>query len=92
MTVYEIMEEAGCEGANIFSEPSYDTAFIGISHDDRAVYDYEKMIEWCIANYGLSVEEAMDLINTDTICSLSGTQRSPIIVFRRQTGGDDADY
>lgn len=92
MTVHEIMEEAGCEGARIFCEPSFDTAFIGISHDDRAVYDFDLMVEWGIKNRGWTVEEAIDFINTDTICSCMATQGAPIIVFRREAGGTDADY
>lgn len=28
---------------------SYDDALISVTHDNRAVYDYEKMVEWLIS-------------------------------------------
>ena len=82
MTVKEIMEYAGCEDAKIFCEPSFESAFIGISHDDRAVYDYEKMIEWAVTKYGWTIDEARDFIDCDTISSCMQTHGAPIIVFR----------
>lgn len=44
----------------VFSKPSYDDALIGVSHDNRAIYDYDLMIEWLIKNENMSIEEAAD--------------------------------
>ena len=46
MTTEERLLEFGYEDVIIFKDYSYDDALIGISDDDRAVYDYGKMIEW----------------------------------------------
>lgn len=40
-----LLLEAGYEGTIFFTNPSYEDAFLGISSDDRAIYDYEKMVE-----------------------------------------------
>lgn len=45
MTVREYLENEGYEEVIIFDNPSYDDAFIGVTNDNRAVYDYDKMIE-----------------------------------------------
>lgn len=38
------IEDSGYESVTIFRNPTYETAFIGMSNDDRAVYDYDKMV------------------------------------------------
>lgn len=55
----------------------------GKSHDDRAIYDYAKMIEFLIINDGFSEEEAIDFISYNTIQVLSYYKNSPIILFER---------
>ncbi len=62
MTVKQLIKEAGYEEVIIFNNPSYDSAFIGVTTKDIAVYDYDKMIEWHIENDGMSYEEAEDFI------------------------------
>lgn len=46
--IIEIINEQGLEDVVLFESPSYDSAFIGISHDDRAVYSYDKMVEYLV--------------------------------------------
>lgn len=81
MTVAEKIEQGGWEEVVIFSNPSYDSAFIGVSHDDRAVYDYEKMIVYLMDTDGMTYEEAVEFIDYNTLRSLSYVSNSPIIVF-----------
>lgn len=40
-----LLLEAGYEGTIFFTNPSYEDAFLGISSDDRAIYDYWNMID-----------------------------------------------
>ena len=46
-----------------FSNYDYATALIGISHDERAVYDYDLMIEFLVKTEGFTYEEAVDFAN-----------------------------
>ena len=62
-TANEILVDSGYEDVIIFSEPSYDTALIGVTIDNEAVYDYEKMVEYLVQQDGMSYEEATDFIS-----------------------------
>ena len=42
MTAEEKLIENGFSDIVIFQDYSYDDALIGVTHDNRAVYDYEK--------------------------------------------------
>ena len=40
------IEDKGYESVKIFKDPTYETAFIGMTSDDKPVYDYDKMLEF----------------------------------------------
>ena len=82
MTARERLLEAGYEDIVVFENYSYDDALIGVSHDDRAVYDYNKMVKWLMDTEGFSEEEAIEWIDYNTIRALPyfGDQ-APIIVY-----------
>ena len=56
----EILLDNGYEDVIIFTDFSYDTALIGITSDNRAIYDYDLMVEWLVDNQGMTYEEAND--------------------------------
>ena len=60
----------------------YSSAFIGVSTDNRAVYDYEKMVEWLISTEGFTEEEAIEWIdyNTPRAIGYFG-EDAPIIMY-----------
>lgn len=62
MTARERIENEGYEDVIIFDNPSYDDAFIGVTNDNRAVYDYDRMIEWLVTNEEMDYDEAADFI------------------------------
>ena len=66
----------------LFEDPCYDSAFVGISDDDRAVYDYDLMVEYLVEHDGMNVEDAMEFIDYNTIRSLPYFPNHPI-VFRK---------
>lgn len=70
MDANELLTEAGYEDVVIFKDFSYDGALIGVSHDNRAIYDYDKMIEWLVFNEGFEPSEAIEWIDYNTIRSL----------------------
>lgn len=81
-SVREIIEDNGYEDVLIFENPSYDSAFIGVSHDNRAVYNYDLMVEYLINTDGMTYEEAADFISYNSVRSLSYVGNgSPIVVF-----------
>lgn len=83
MTAEERLLEAGYEGVVIFRDYSYDGALIGVTHDNRAVYDYDKMAEWLAETEGWSYEEAVEWIDYNTIRALGyyGPD-SPVVIYR----------
>ena len=62
MSVADKILEMGYDDVVIFDCPSYDTAFIGVTNSNQAVYDYEKMVEYLMINDGMTYEEAQILL------------------------------
>ena len=62
MTARERIENEGYEDVIIFDNPSYDDALVGITNDNRAVYDFDKMVEWLVAHEDMDYDEAADFI------------------------------
>ena len=85
MTNRELLEDMDYEGLVVFENPDYDDAIIGVSHDDRVVYDYDKMLEHLMSHEDMTVEEAADFISYDTIRSLSyAGPEAPIVMYGLQ--------
>lgn len=83
MTAHEKLLEAGYEDVVILENYSYDDALIGVTEDNRAVYDYELMVEWLVRTEHLSYEDAVEWINYNTIRALPYFGESaPIILYR----------
>lgn len=66
------MLEAGYEGTIFFTNPSYEDAFLGISSDDRAIYDYEKMIESLVNHEDMTEDEAREFIDYNATFYIEG--------------------
>lgn len=45
ITVEERLRENEYDGVKYLTDFSYDTALIGVTDDNRAVYDFNKMVE-----------------------------------------------
>lgn len=83
MTAEEILLENGYEGIMTFAGPDYENALIGVSDDNRAIYDFDLMVESLIDHDDMTYEEAIDWIDFNTIRSLpyAGSD-APIIMYR----------
>lgn len=80
--VKELIEDYGYEDVMIFSNPDYASAFIGVSDDNRAVYDYNKMIEFLMTEDGMTDMEAADFIGYNTLRALPYFgDDAPIVVY-----------
>lgn len=83
MTAEERVTCAGYEDVLLLSDYSYDDALIGISDDNRAIYDYEKMVEWLVANTAMDDAEAAEWIAYNTIRAIEyAGSEAPIIMYR----------
>lgn len=82
MNAEQRLLDNGYEGVKFLVDFSYDTALIGVTHDNRAVYDYDKMVEWLVETQGWDELEAMEWIDYNTIRALPymGSD-GPIVVY-----------
>ena len=82
MNALEKLINAGFDDVVYLVNYSYDDALIGVSDDNRAIYDYNKMVEWLVTHEGFSLVDAMEWIDYNTIRALPymGELR-PIIMY-----------
>lgn len=82
MDVKQYLVGAGYPDAIVFENPSFEDSFIGVTHDGRAVYDYEQMIFDLVDDEGMTEEEAADWISYNTIRSIPyWGPKAPVVVF-----------
>lgn len=83
VTAEEKLLENGYQGVIIFSGDSYDDALIGVSHDGRAIYDYDLMIQWLMKQDDeLTREDAIEWIEYNTIRSIPyAGEGAPIVMY-----------
>lgn len=82
MSAEEKLLDAGYEGVKYLTNYSYDDALIGVSHDGRAIYDYNLMIDWLMKEEGWSDNEAIEWIEYNTIRALPYMgEGAPIIMY-----------
>ena len=82
MTNREVLADNGYEDLIIFENPSFDEAIIGVSCDDRVVYDYDLMVKSAMKEEGWTEDEAIDWIDVNTIRSLPFVENAPIIMYK----------
>jgi len=78
--IKELIEELGYEEVLLFESPSYNNAFIGLTEDGRAVYDYHDMVQCLVESDGMTEEEAEDFIQYNTIRALPYYEKHPVIM------------
>lgn len=80
--IKEILKEQEKEDTLLFENPSYDSACIGITEDDRLIYSYEKMIQYLVETDNMTEEEAIEFIDFNTIRALPYFgNKAPIICY-----------
>ena len=83
MTASQRLADMGYEDVIIFSNPGYDEALIGVSEDNRAIYDFDQMVECLILHDGFLYDEAVEWIEYNTIRALPyAGEKAPIIMYR----------
>lgn len=82
MDAEEKLLDNGYEGIKYLINYSYDSALIGVTNDDRAVYDYNLMVQWLMEEEDFSEEEAMEWIDYNTLRALPYMEPgAPVILF-----------
>lgn len=83
MNAEERILENGFEDVVILKDFSYDSALVGISEDNRAIYDYDLMVEYLMEEEGWSEIESIEWIEYNTIRALPYMgDRAPIVMYR----------
>lgn len=77
----ELLLDNGYEDVVYFSNGEYADAIIGVSSDNRVIYDYDKMVEWLVVNDNMTEEDAMEWIDYNPIRSIPYMEGSPIIMY-----------
>ena len=78
----DLLVEMGREELIVFENPDYDSAIIGVSHDDRVVYSFEKMVECLMNEDKMTEEEAIEFIEYNTIRAIPYFgPNAPIVVM-----------
>lgn len=82
ITTEKRLLENGYEDVKILTDFNYDTALVGVTHDNRAVYDFNKMIDWLVETEKFTYEEAIECIEYNTIRALHymGSD-APIVMY-----------
>ena len=82
MNVEERLLNAGYEDVKYLVDFSYDNALIGVSHDGRAIYNFDLMIDWLMEKEGWSDIEAIEWLEFNTIRALPYMGKdAPIIMY-----------
>lgn len=85
ISVENLLLDNGYEGVKYFVNFSYDTALIGVTDDNRAVYDFDLMVGWLIETQDFTQEDAIEWIEYNTIRALPYMgERAPIIMYPLQ--------
>lgn len=72
---------AGYDGVIYLTNYDYDDALVGVSEDNRAIYDYGKMVEWLVKKKGFRETDAIEWIEYNTMRALPYMgENAPIIM------------
>lgn len=82
MNAEEILLENGYENVLTYGWTDCDDALIGVSNDDRAIYDYDLMIDSIINHNDMSYEEAVDWVEGIIQFIPISNNKLPIIMYR----------
>ena len=69
--------------ASIFVNPDFDDATVGITTDDRVVYAYDLMIESLAKKDDISLDEAQEFIDYNTVRTLPYMPNAPVIMIKQ---------
>lgn len=82
ITIEDKIEELGFEEVIIFENPDYKDAFIGVSDEGRAVYDYDLMVKCLMEEDDMDELEAREFIDYNTLRAIPYFgNKAPIVLY-----------
>ena len=78
------LDEEEAQEILLFESPSYASAFVGLTMDNQAVYDYDKMVAELVREDGMTEEDAMEFIDYNTVRALDYPipgKKMPILLY-----------
>ena len=79
--ISERLAACGYEDVVVFSH--YEDAIIGVTSDNRAVYDFDQMVNWLCITYGFTEEDAVEWIEYNAVRALPyAGENAPIVMYR----------
>lgn len=70
------------EDSLVFDNASYDNSIVGVTTDNRVVYDYDKMILELMEDEGWNYDDAVDWIDYNTIRAVPyAGEKAPIVMY-----------
>ena len=78
----ELLAEKHGEELLFLSEEYFDEAIVGVTNDDRVVYDMDKMIEVLCHESNCDIEEAIEYLEFNTWSAYVG-ESTPVYIQRR---------
>lgn len=82
-TAAERCLDAGFEDVMLLDAYSYDDALVGVTECGRAVYDFDAMAEWLKTKEGMTLDEAIEWIEYNTIRALPyAGEDAPLVMYR----------
>jgi len=81
MTNAELLSENGYDDVVVFDNPAYEGALVGVSQDNRAIYEMGKMVESLVEQSGMTQDEAIEFIEYNTIRACDYIANSPIVMY-----------
>ena len=80
--IKEYLNDHCYEDTLVFESPDYANAFLGVTDEGRAVYDYEKMITCLVEEDNMDEEEAIEFIDYNTLRAIPYFgSNAPIILY-----------
>ena len=65
----------------VFDNPSFDNSIIGLTFDDRVVYDWNSMIYEFMRDTNCSYEDASEYISYNTLYAEHDIDYAPVIIM-----------
>lgn len=82
MNAEERLLDAGYEDVKYLVNFSYDDALIGVSHNGRAIYNFDLMVDWLMREEGWSDIESIEWLEFNTLRALPYMGKdAPIIMY-----------
>ena len=78
----ELLTELGYEDSVVLDPEYYDEAIIGIGHNGRVIYSYDKLVQVLVAHDDMTDEEAIEWIDYNTIRAIPYMgEKAPIVMY-----------